>query len=143
METQSHWSDLTLSDIFFAYRKAKSDCFFERTVGAASKFVEYEQDLPANLASLLKKLKRARINEVLRENLGEPRLSAKRLSLRPKSNDPLPHSFFSDPDRAFRSLENSYTLEPEFRLIGDFPVEMHVLSALDQSCWSQVRRYVV
>ena len=130
MEIPSRWVDLTLSDMFFAYRKAKSDCFFEHTVGAARGFVEYEQDLPGNLASLLKKLSRGKIDEVLLQNLGTPRLAAKRLGITPKSNDPLPHSFFSDPDRAFENLETSYILQPEFRLIGDFPVEMHVLSAL-------------
>lgn len=130
MEIPSRWADLNLKDLFFAYRKAKSDCFFEHTVGAARKFVEYEQNLPTNLTSLLKRLKRGHVNEVLLQNLGEPRLFAKRLGLKPKSDDPLPHSFFSDPDRAFESLDTSHTLEPEFRLIGDFPVEMHVLSAL-------------
>jgi hypothetical protein len=151
----SRWSKLELSHLFNAYRKAKSDCFFERTVGAAHKFVEYEQNLPENLASLLKTLKREQIDVVLSANLGVPRLSAKRLGLQEKKSGASAHSFFSDPSRAFESLLRSHSLEPEFRLIGDFPVDMHILSALwinlvghkfdaslSQHCYgSRLRRY--
>src|SRR5690606_10297464 len=63
---------------------------------------------------------------------GEPRLVAKKLSAKPKTDKKTPngHGFFSNPDRAFGHLCATHDLTPEFRLVGDFPVEMHVLSAL-------------
>lgn len=43
---------------------------------------------------------------------------------------PQGHGFFSEPQRAFLHLCETNNLSPEFRLVGDFPVQMHILSAL-------------
>ncbi|MDD4965500.1 hypothetical protein [Halothiobacillus sp.] len=126
------WSDLSLTELFYAFRKAKTDCYFERSLFVARDFVDYESTLPARLASLLERLQTGQIVDVLTENLGEPRLVAKKLSSKPKADKKIPngHGFFSKPDRAFQHLCDTHDLTPEFRLVGDFPVEMHVLSAL-------------
>lgn len=126
------WSDLSLTDLFYAFRKAKADCYFERSLFVARDFVEYESILPKQLMSLLERLQTGRIFDVLAENLGKPRPVAKKLSTKPKTNPNIPngHGFFSNPERAFKHLSDTHDLTPEFRLIGDFPVEMHVLSAL-------------
>ncbi|MFZ5457768.1 RNA-directed DNA polymerase [Stutzerimonas stutzeri] len=130
----SSWQDLTLEDLFFAFRKAKADCFFERSICIASQFAEYEQDLACKLTSLLAGLQAEKVVELLIQNLGQTRVVAKKLGTAPKPTKkgaaPDGHGFFSDPARAFDRLCASHELTPEFRLVGDFPVEMHVLSAL-------------
>ena len=50
------WQNIGLEDLVVAYRKAKADCFFENTFPTAIKFAEYEQDLLANLKTLLANL---------------------------------------------------------------------------------------
>jgi hypothetical protein len=129
----SSWQDLQISDLFYAYRKSKADCYFERSICISREFADYESNLPSHLATLLSQLKDGHIADVLAGNLGRPRLIAKKLATRPKNklkDSPRGHSFFSDPTRAFTNLCDAYTLTPEFRLVGDFPVAMHVLSAL-------------
>lgn len=81
---------------------------------------------------MLERLQAGQIVEVLAENLGTLCPVAKKLSAKPKSNKKIPngHGFFSNPDRAFQHLYETHDLTPEFRLVGDFPVEMHVMSAL-------------
>ncbi|MBB4369924.1 hypothetical protein GGD63_002717 [Bradyrhizobium sp. cir1] len=127
------WSQLTLKHVFYAYRKAKADCFFERTVNCAGNFVDFERDLANNLAVICDSLRRGEIDRLFYESLGENCLIAKRLAIIPKRrNDKQSegHDFFSDPVRAFKSLCATHDLEPQFRIVGDFPVTMHVLSAL-------------
>ena len=130
----SKWQDVTLTDLFFAFRKAKADCFFERSICIADQFAEYEQDLSCKLVDLLTRLRAGEIEALFAGNLGQNRVVAKKLSASakaPKKNAiPDGHSFFSNPARAFERLCSSHELTPEFRLVGDFPVEMHVLSAL-------------
>lgn len=130
--TSASWQDLQLQDLFYAYRKAKADCFFERSICIAQQFVVYETLLPGKLASLLARLQAGEVKALLLENLGRPRVAAKKLGLEAKpvvrASDG--HGFFSDPSRAFRHLCATHHLIPEFRFVGSFPVDMHVLSAL-------------
>lgn len=125
------WQDLALTDLFFAFRKAKADCFFERSICIASQFSEYEQDLASRLMAMLARLQANEVASVLQQNLGTIRIIAKKLGIKPKINTVSEgHSFFSDPARAFERLCATHELTPEFRIVANFPVEMHVLSAL-------------
>lgn len=128
------WQALQLKDLFFAYRKAKADCYFERSICISEQFATYEAEAPAKLEALLARLTAGEVGEVLAANLGTPRLVAKKLGVEPKPKGkgapPDGHGFFSDPTRAFARLCDTHLLTPEFRLVGDFPVDMHVLSAL-------------
>ena len=36
----SAWSDIGIEEIFYAYRKAKADCFFEKSICIAQRFAE-------------------------------------------------------------------------------------------------------
>ncbi|MFV0264242.1 MAG: hypothetical protein ACK5JN_17715 [Kluyvera sp.] len=125
------WNSLTIEDLLVAYRKAKADCFFENIFPTAIKFAEYEQDLLANLNELLIQLKSDAgfdDNEAL---LGHFRLLPKKLSTNKKSDTiENGHVHFSKPERAVESLFNNYDIVPEFRIVGDFPVETHIISAL-------------
>lgn len=123
------WNEVGLDDLFGAFRKAKADCFFERSIYCAEQFSEYEQDLFSNLETLLADLQSGRILEVFERSRGTPRIFAKCLGAKPRK-DSTPQCFFSDAGRAFERLQDTHDLTPEFRLVGDFGVEMHVLSGL-------------
>ena len=127
----SGWESLTIEDLLVAYRKAKADCFFENTFPTAIKFAEYEQDLLANLKGLLKLLQKADGFAKNNELLGDFRLLPKKLSTERKSDSgDNGHVHFSKPDRAVESLFKNYNVVPEFRIVGDFPVNTHIISAL-------------
>lgn len=125
------WDSLTIEDVLIAYRKAKADCFFENTFPTAIKFAEYEQDLLVNLKTLLKRLRSDSGFESNDDLLGNCRLLPKKLSTekRPGSLEN-GHVHFSRPERAVESLFKHYKITPEFRIIGDFPIDTHVISAL-------------
>lgn len=153
------WHKLKLDDLVYAYRKAKADCFFERSTFAAEKFVTYERNLATNLAQLLTDLQSGRIADLMLDNIGSPQFAPKKLSIRerdePQKKTAAAHCFFSDPERAFEQMTSTYVVQPEFRLVGDFSVTMHVLSALwvnlvghrfdailpDSAYGSRLRRY--
>lgn len=125
------WNSIKIEDLLVAYRKAKADCFFENTFPTAIKFAEYEQDLLANLNALLSRLKIDSGFENNEELLGDFRLLPKKLSAdkRPGSSED-GHVHFSNPERAAESLFKHYDITPEFRIVGDFPVDAHIISAL-------------
>ncbi len=125
------WDNLTIEDLLVAYRKAKADCFFENTFPTAIKFAEYEQDLLANLKGLLNRLKSNSGFENDKDLLGGFRLLPKKLSTdrKPDSSEN-GHVHFSKPERAVESLFGNYDITPEFRIVGDFLVDTHVISAL-------------
>lgn len=125
------WENLQLEDLLVAYRKAKADCFFENTFPTAVKFAEYEQDLLLNLKELLKKLKKN--NDFFKDEklLGKYRVVPKKLIINKKSDvNSLGHVHFSDPRKNLNKLFDENEISPSFRIIGDFPVETHVISAL-------------
>jgi len=125
------WQNITLEDLLVAYRKAKADCFFENTFPAAIKFATYEQDLLSNLKKLLKYLHEGNGFSGNKKLLGDFRLLPKKLSIKPKQNFPANgHVHFSDPHRAVDHLLDHHLITPEFRVVGDFPVDTHILSAL-------------
>lgn len=125
------WKSLSIEDLLIAYRKAKADCFFENVFPTAIKFAEYEQDLLVNLKILLQQLKNEAGFDGNKEFLGDFRLLPKKLSTNKKSNtSENGHVHFSKPERAVESLFKNYDITPEFRVVGDFPVDTHVISAL-------------
>jgi hypothetical protein len=126
-----YWGDVSIEHMFYAYRKAKADCFFEKSICISLAFAEFEKNLYSNIKALLDRIVEGDIEKLLLEHLGEPRFVAKKLSKgKPLGASTEDHSYFSDSTRAFKRLSSTWTLQPEFRLVGDFPVEMHILSAL-------------
>jgi hypothetical protein len=124
------WSQLTREDLLVAYRKAKADCFFENTFPTAIKFADYEQDLLVNLESLLDKLQKKSGFKDDEKLLGDYRLLPKKLSKDKQAESEPGHVHFSKPERAVASLFKNYNIIPEFRIVGDFPVDTHIISAL-------------
>lgn len=125
------WDSLAIEDLLIAYRKAKADCFFENTFPSAVKFAEYEQDLLDNLQQLLTSLKNSSGFKSNNDLLGDYRLLPKKLSTEKKaSSKENGHVHFSKPERAVEDLFKNFNITPEFRIVGDFPIDTHVLSAL-------------
>ncbi|WP_312051093.1 RNA-directed DNA polymerase [Acinetobacter schindleri] len=124
------WENLQLEDLLVAYRKAKADCFFENTFPTAVKFARYEQNLLKNLNNLLTQLKKEKGFKVNKRLLGDFRVVPKKLKIEKKDTSSVGHVHFSDPEKILDSLFSENKLEPSFRIIGDFPVETHIISAL-------------
>lgn len=126
----SGWGKLTLQDLLVAYRKAKADCYFENCFPSAIKFAEYEEDLIANLSTFLKQIQKEKNLFKIDGLLGDCRLLPKKLGIEPKKDKPNGHIHFSDPNRSFKHLSCTHNFSPEFRIVGDFPVNAHIISAL-------------
>ena len=125
------WKNLRIVDLLIAYRKAKADCYFENTFPTAINFADYEQDLLINLQSLLATLQSENNFTDDVTLLGECRFLPKKLSInRKKNNVEDSHVHFSNPDRSINKLIKNHDLIPEFRIVGDFPVDTHIISAL-------------
>jgi hypothetical protein len=124
------WDELDQADLLVAYRKAKADVYFENSFPTAIKFADYEQNLLENLNNLLAQLKNKQGFAEDKKLLGEFRLVPKKLGLERINNAPSGHVHFSNAKRSFACLQERNRLTPEFRIIGDFPVDAHVLSAL-------------
>ena len=125
------WKNLRIIDLLVAYRKAKADCYFENTFPTAINFAEYEQDLLANLQKLLTILQGENNFSDAHKLLGECRFLPKKLSINKKKNDVEDsHVHFSNPNRAIDKLIKNHDVIPEFRIVGDFPVDTHIVSAL-------------
>lgn len=124
------WNNLSLEDLIVAYRKAKADCFFEKILPNGIKFAEYEQNLIENLNKLLSKLQNENGFYRNENYLGEFRVVPKKLDIKPKTDTSNGHVHFSDAARSFKSLVQYNELIPEFRIIGDFPIDTHIISAL-------------
>lgn len=124
------WDELERSDLLVAYRKAKADVFFENSFPTAIKFADYEQGLLIHLDDLLERLKKQQGFAKDKTLLGDFRLVPKKLALEEKEGAPQGHVHFSDASRAFESFLERRNLKPGFRIVGDFPVDAHVISAL-------------
>jgi len=125
------WDKISISDLLVAYRKAKADCFFDSNFPVTINFSEYEKHLSENLNKLLTNLKSCDGFKSLNYLLGSHRILPKKLISSPRKADcKKSHTHFSEPSRAFDYLIKTHNLVPEFRVIGDFPVDMHIISAL-------------
>lgn len=125
------WEKITLEDVVYAYRKAKADCFYERSIVIAERFVEYEEALSARLVQLTQRLRNGEIEQLIDETQCDVVVTSKRLSRHLKNKASVgSHSYFSDSGRAFAAAAARCEHHPEFRLLGDFSVEAHVISAL-------------
>lgn len=133
MKNFNGWDEVSLADLLIAYRKAKADSFFENTYPASLNFSEYEKSLRENLTSLKQRLSDGSWfkNE---ESLGQCRLVPKKLAYKDKkgakTKGAAGHIHFSDPLRSARHIEKTTQAIPDFRVVGDFPVDAHVVSAL-------------
>ena len=124
------WKELTQIDLIVAYRKAKADCFYEDGFPSAIAFAEFEDDLLNNLDVLLNEWKKNKGPKNLDEYVGIHRLVPKKISVTPKEGKSNGHIHFANKARSFEYVCKYNSLIPDFRIVGDFPVKSHILSAL-------------
>ena len=124
------WGELTLTDLMIAYRKAKVDCFMEDGYPSAIDFAEFEENLLGNLKYLLKEWQEHDGPKDLSNYFGKFRVVPKKVSSKPKEDCKNGHTHFSNKKRAFEHFCKFNTITPEFRIVGNFPVKTHILSAL-------------
>ncbi len=135
--TFTGYANLTLDDLARAYKKAKVDCFVDGTYPTAIKFSEYEEDLITNLQSLLSTLKNDQNFASNDKFVGEYRVIPKKLTMPNSDSDDnmqddtnRAHIYFPKPSQEFDNLPDDSGLKLEFRIVGDFPIDTYVLSAL-------------
>src|SRR5437868_5068340 len=96
---------ISLEDVYHAYRKAKADVFFERSQPMALSFCRYEQNLHANLVTLLSQLTDSDPDWPLQPDfIGAFGLIPKGLRVPANVTAGEPHFSLSDPEDAWRYL---------------------------------------
>lgn len=124
----------TLGDLILAYRKAKADLFYERDHVGAIKFSLYENDLLANLQRLHARLCANKPDWMTDAAIvGDFAYIPKSCDLKPDTDGRIDSKLVtitSDPVDAWRSSKPRDSYQPTFRMIGDHPVDYHVISAL-------------
>jgi len=124
------WEHLTQIDLIVAYRKAKADCFYEDGFPSAVAFAEFEGDLLGNLDLLLNEWQQNKGPKKLSSYVGQHRLVPKKISVVPKNGNSNGHIHFANKAKAFEYACRFNSLVPDFRIVGEFPVKTHILSAL-------------
>jgi hypothetical protein len=121
------WEDIHLRDLFYAFRKAKADRFYETSIRSAEKFIAYEDDLAANLQQLLVYLQNGEIGQVISSSPPSVTVLPKKTGFAPSQQKT--HVHWSSFARERQSWSKGSQI-PEFRFVGDFSVDHHILSAL-------------
>ncbi len=122
--------NITFDDLVIAYRKAKADAFYENGHKTALSFAQYEIDLFENLKKLQDKLYSK--NRKWLENsdfIGGYAFVLKSIKIA-ESEEPEKKEefiFYSDSKRQWSKTE---PVDVSFRIIGQHPVEFHILSSL-------------
>ncbi|MCX8156050.1 MAG: RNA-directed DNA polymerase [Verrucomicrobiae bacterium] len=132
------WEDpnfITLSDLYLAYRKAKVDVYYEKVNIAGVPFCKYEVNLDRNLRSLLKQLSSDRPAWMTNTNfIGSHSYIPKSIEPDPRlmADTSCPHFFSSDADKRWDwwCQQNKDKPEASFRLVGQHPVDFHIVSTL-------------
>ena len=86
------WNDIGMKDLFYAFRKAKADCFFENSICISEEFAKYENTLADNLRYVLNRLHENDLRNLLEENLGDLHIVSKKLSINEKTKEVQQHS---------------------------------------------------
>lgn len=129
-------SNFTEADLYFAYRKAKADLFFEKSIPCAKKFARYEESLQENISNLTH-----RINTANQDKWFDNIDLIGSVSFVPKSFDPgdneilepkfLASNAIDNWKRLFKQKDDGHRkLNIEFRPMADFQVDMHVVASL-------------
>lgn len=129
-------TNFTEADLYFAYRKAKADLFFEKSIPCAKKFALYEEALQENIRNLAERINNASQNNWFNtiETIGSVSFVPK--SFDPGNNDILEPKFLASNaidnwKRLFKQKDDGHRkLNIEFRPMADFQVDMHVVASL-------------
>lgn len=127
---------ITEADLGIAYRKAKADLYYERTVPYMREIYKYERNLAANLRSLYEKLQSGNLDWMQHPSFfGTWSLIPKGIDPKEAPDDPGCHCLRSDPAELWQSIVENYRdkgkkPKAEFRQVGRHSIDFHIISAL-------------
>jgi hypothetical protein len=121
--------EFTLEDLIIAYRKVKSDIYFDNGHDNLIKLAEYEEYLIENLGQLQRKLNSYDKNFLKsREFLGDFKYILKNIKFTPAESDKnKSFVYFSDPIANWDDIDID---EINFRYIGYHSIDFHIVSSL-------------
>lgn len=127
---------ITEADLGIAYRKAKADLFYERTVPYMREIYRYEKNLATNLRDLYEKLHSGNLDWMKQSSfLGTWSLIPKGIEPKKPNADPGCHCLRSDPAELWQSIVEERGVKgdhptAEFRQVGRHSIDFHIVSAL-------------
>ncbi|MES2725564.1 MAG: RNA-directed DNA polymerase [Bacteroidota bacterium] len=117
---------ITKSDMLLAYRKAKTDAFYENGHNNVLQFIDYEKNLINNLNWLRDNILSDSFSWLTEEIVGGFSFTLKEIAFDSKK-EVSKKVYFSDANRLLNNLEID---DIQFRVIGQLSVHMHVLASL-------------
>ncbi len=125
---------ISLADLYLAYRKAKSEAFFDNVHPSAIAFTEYEQNLSKNLNNLLKRLNAKNVTWTKDiDFLGSFTYAPKSINDDDWNGNDKVHFRAIDPQEDWKNrfeLSGSIKAKAKYRLVIDAQVNFHIISAL-------------
>lgn len=122
--------NISLDDLVIAYRKTKADAFFENGHHTALSFAEYEANLFNNLKDLLNKLYSKNNNWLKRKEIVGTYAIILKTGEDSKKNQYDKKEEFVYYSNNNRQWDKTKNVEVGFRIIGQHPVNFHILSSL-------------
>ncbi|WP_445536390.1 reverse transcriptase domain-containing protein [Acinetobacter sp. G18] len=126
------FENLEITDLLIAYRKAKSDIFWEKSISAVDRFVNFEKNFEENIYNLFNVLKKANVEEILSCCIDSEFFINYPKSMDFECNDEESKDFHSISSTAkeFERKLKGCEITISSRIIGNFTVQAHILSAL-------------
>lgn len=126
------FSNLEMTDLLLAYRKAKSDIFWEKNISAVNRFIDFENDFESNISNLFEVIKKADINEIVNYCIDSNFCINYPKSIDFECNDEESNDFYSisSPAKEFKRKLKDCEITISSRIVGNFTVSAHILSAL-------------
>ena len=126
------FENLEITDLLIAYRKAKSDIFWEKSISAVDRFVNFEKNFEKNISDLFNVLKKANVEEILSYCIDSEFFINYPKSIDFECNDEESKDFHSISSTAkeFERKLKGCEITISSRIIGNFTVQAHILSAL-------------
>lgn len=125
-------SKIRFQDIVYAYKKAKTDAFYERSQVTSDQFAAYERTgISASLENLFNRIREngfKEIDKIALASIEDVHLVPKGYEITPKPG--IGHGFISDPNKSFKIQISSGSANVSFRLVPRLSVEYRIISAL-------------
>ncbi len=123
---------LEIADLLIAYRKAKSDIFWEKNISSVDRFVNFEINFESNINEFFEVLKRDDIDEIIRHCIDDDFSINYPKSIDFECDEDESNDFYSisSPAKEFERKLRDCKITISSRIVGNFTVQAHILSAL-------------
>ena len=123
---------LEIADLLIAYRKAKSDIFWEKNISSVDRFVNFEINFESNINEFFEVLKRDDIDEIIRHFIDDDFSINYPKSIDFECDEDESNDFYSisSPAKEFERKLRDCKITISSRIVGNFTVQAHILSAL-------------